>query len=150
MIKTMKVAFLLMVLVAFQSCAQKDTKKVDFLIGTWQIEGKLTFESWKLSGNRLVGESYKLRDNQKYISETLKIEVLDDNIIYTATVKNQNAGKGIPFELAPVKEKLYSFENLTHDFPNKIQYKVLSKTELLVNVLGKEGKGFSYKLIKQD
>ena len=150
MIKTMKVAFLLMVLVAFQSCAQKDTKKVNFLIGTWQIEGKQTFESWKLSGNRLVGESYKLRDNQKYVSETLKIEVLDDNIIYTATVKNQNEGKGIPFELASVKEKLYSFENPTHDFPNKIQYKVLSKTELQVNVLRKDGKGFSYKLIKQD
>ena len=123
---------------------------MNFLIGTWQIEGKQTFESWKLSDNRLVGESYKLRDNQKYVSETLKIEVLDDKTVYTATVKNQNEGKGISFELIPVKDQLFSFENSTHDFPNKIQYKVLSETELQVNVLGKDGKGFSYKLIKQD
>ena len=98
----------------------------------------------------LTGESYQVRENEKYVSETLKITAVNNNIIYTATVKNQNNGEGILFTLMKVKNKLYSFENMKHDFPSKIQYEILSETELKVNVLGKDGKGFSYKLIKQD
>lgn len=149
MMKTMKKVFLLVVLIAFQSCEQKEIQKVDFLEGTWQVEGKQNFESWKLENDRMIGEAYKTKDNQKHVSETLEIKTEDKKIIYTATVKNQNQGKGIPFTLNTEEKELFSFENSEHDFPNKIQYKVLSKTELQVNVLGKDGKGFSYRMIKQ-
>lgn len=149
MMKTIKGTFLLMLLIAFQSCEQKEIEKVDFLQGTWQIEGKQNFESWKMVGSEMIGEAYKTNGSERHVSETLEIKAEGEKLIYTATVKNQNQGKGIEFILQPVKDQLYSFENPEHDFPNKIQYKILSKTELQVSVLGKDGKGFSYKMIKQ-
>ena len=147
---TLKKCFALLLFISLHSCAQqKEINKVDFLIGTWQVEGKQTFESWKKVGEKLEGESYKMQEGQKRVSETLEIKAEVGKVIYTATVFNQNQGKGVSFTLEPIKEQLYSFENPEHDFPNKIQYKILSKTELQVNVLGKDGKGFSYKMIKQ-
>lgn len=147
---TMEKVCMLLLLMTIEFCGQQSgISKVNFLLGTWQIEGKQTYESWKMQENKMIGESYKVKDDQKYISETLEIKETEGKVIYTATVMNQNGGKGIPFELVSVKDQLYSFENSTHDFPNKIQYKILSKTELQVNVFGKDGKGFSYKLMKQ-
>ena len=147
MMNTIKKCFVLLLLVSLQSCGQ--SKEVDFLVGTWKVEGKETYESWKKEGAKLIGESYKMKDSKKYVSETLEITEKNEQLQYTATVFNQNQGKGISFILQPVKDQLYSFENSAHDFPNKIQYKILSKTEVQVHVLGNDGKGFSYKMMKQ-
>jgi len=148
--KPIKIFVLLLMIPLFNSCAQESgLGEVEFFIGTWKIEGRETYELWKKEGDKLVGESYKMKDAQKQVSETLEIKKNDDQIIYTATVLNQNQGKGIPFVLNAKNKEWFSFENMEHDFPNKIQYKILSETELQVNVLGKDGKGFSYKMKKQ-
>lgn len=97
---------------------------------------------------KFIGESYRVKDSKKYVSKTLEILKNDKKFQYTTTVLNQNQGKGISFVLQSVKDQLYSFENLLYYFPNKIKYKILSKTELQVNVLRKDGKGFLFKLIK--
>lgn len=143
--------FILVVFLAsVYSCAQSSQlKKVDFLVGTWKVEGRENYESWKKEGAKLVGESYKMTEGKKRVSETLEIKFTEGKIVYTATVLNQNQGRGIPFKLNEKVKELFSFENLQHDFPNKIQYKILSKTELQVSVLGKDGKGFSYTMIKK-
>lgn len=146
-IKYYGILMLLMFPTAF--CSQQEIEKVNFLEGTWKIEGKETYESWKKEGVKFIGKSYKLREGKKYVSETLEIKIEEDKLIYTATVLNQNQGKGIPFVLQPVKDNLYSFENLEHDFPNKIQYKIISKSKIQVYVLGKDDKGFSYIIDKQ-
>ncbi len=139
----------LLVCTLLLSFCASPSQNVDFLIGTWKVEGKETYETWNKKGDRLVGESYKKRGDQKYITETLEIKEENGKFIYIATVKNQNDGKGIPFTLQEVKDNLYSFENVSHDFPKKIQYKILSKTSLQVSVLGEGDKGFSYKILKQ-
>lgn len=139
----------LLVFVSLIACGQDEIKKVDFLIGVWKVEGRETYESWKKTDDRLVGESYKIKEGVKRVSENLEVKVNQNQIIYTATVFNQNQGKGIPFTLNTANKEIFSFENPEHDFPNKIQYKVLSETELHVSVLGKDGKGFSYKMMKQ-
>lgn len=148
--KIVKIGVALLILMSLISfCKTPALSKVDFLIGTWKVEGKEAYESWRKEGNILIGESYKKRGDQKYISETLEIKEVESTYIYTATVKNQNEGKGIPFTLQEVKNDLYSFENLSHDFPKKIQYKILNSTSLQVYVLGEGDKGFSYKMNKQ-
>lgn len=148
--KIVKLGTVLSILVLLLSfCRSPQIQKIDFLIGTWKVDGKETYESWKKEGDKLIGESYKKRGEQKYVTETLEIHEKEGRLIYMATVKNQNSGKGIPFTLKEVKNHLYSFENLTHDFPKKIQYKILSKTSLQVSVLGEDDKGFSYQMKKQ-
>ena len=130
---------------------QQSLRSVEFLLGTWKIENRDTFESWKDSGSAtFTGESYKILDNHKKVLETLTLIVDKGAIVYLATVPNQNEGQTIPFTLNTLNKDCYSFENPEHDFPKKIQYGVLSADTLSVNIIGEGGQGFSYRLIRQN
>ncbi|MEM9546756.1 MAG: DUF6265 family protein [Bacteroidota bacterium] len=134
------------------SCtAQKDLKSLEFMIGTWKIESKTTYESWKmLSDSEFTGKSFKSQHDQVKILETLRIRADEDQIIYEATVTNQNEGRTIRFILSSNEKTKLSFENLSHDFPKKIQYTSINPTKMFVEVLGSNDDGFSYFLIKQE
>ena len=126
-------------------------ESVDFLIGTWKIESKNQYETWaKESNSELIGHSYEVNENQKFILETIAIKMIDNQMIYEATVPNQNEGQTVQFALNPEIESYLSFENLNHDFPKQIQYHKISDNEIKISVLGDDEKGFSYKLIRQE
>lgn len=121
------------------------------MIGTWKIESKTTYESWKmLSDSEFTGKSFKSQHDQVKILETLRIRADEDQIIYEATVTNQNEGRTIRFILSSNEKTKLSFENLSHDFPKKIQYTSINPTKMFVEVLGSNDDGFSYFLIKQE
>ena len=84
------------------------------------------------------------------MSETLSIKITGHHIVYEATVPDQNEGKSISFTLNDSIKEYLSFENIGHDFPKKIQYRRITKDEIEVSVLGEEGRGFSYRQLKQD
>ena len=132
----------------FQS--QSEIELITFFEGTWKIENKQSYEVWeKENATTFKGYSYKIIDGNEVIQEYLKIEFRDNQLFYTAKVLNQNNQKEIEFILNPsIKGKL-SFENLKHDFPKKIQYKKLNFNQILVEVLGVNDKGFSFKMTKQ-
>lgn len=89
---------LLIMLFAELSFAQSNFP--DFLQGTWKMENKEIYEHWdKLNPSSLKGFSYKLKDGQMTISEYLDISETNNEITYTATVLNQNVGKGVSFKL---------------------------------------------------
>ena len=146
----MKILSKICLLCLFVSCNQDKVSQLDFLIGTWKMEGKDQYEFWgNDQKNGLVGNSYKIVDNEKKISETLRIKIDGNQLIYQATVLNQNNGKTIEFILNPENSDYLSFENTSHDFPKKIQYKIISADSIKVNVLGENDKGFSFIQIKQ-
>ena len=122
-----------------------------FLDGTWKAEGKETYEVWEkdVSTNQLSGRSYKLADGKEIVSEYLNLTEKNGQIIYSATVLNQNDGKPVPFILSQDISKGFSFENPAHDFPTKIIYQKKNDTELVVHVMGSDGKGFAIKFTKQ-
>lgn len=121
----------------------------DFLKGTWKIEDKENYEHWdKLNDQTLKGFAYSYVDGKLLVSEYLEIAQSKNEITYTATVVNQNQGKGVSFKLFKQGDA-WSFENPTHDFPKKIIYTKLSDNELSVSVSDGKQKGFSYRLIKQ-
>jgi len=120
-----------------------------FLQGTWKMEGKETYEHWdRLNSNSLKGFSYEIKNGQITISEYLDISRTENDIIYTATVINQNQGKEISFNLTQT-DSVYTFENPDHDFPKKIVYKKLSETEIVVQVSDGKQKAFAYKMEKR-
>lgn len=146
----MKILSAICLFFLFASCNENKASQLDFLVGTWKMEGKEQYEFWeKNQKNGLVGNSYKLVGNEKFISETLRIKSVGNQLIYGATVLNQNDGKTIEFILNPDNNEYLSFENANHDFPKKIQYKRMSTDSIKVNVLGENDKGFSYIQIKQ-
>jgi len=121
----------------------------DFLQGTWKMEGKEIYEHWdKPSDRRLKGFSYALKGGQLTVSEYLDIVQRDDRTIYTATVLNQNQGQSVDF-LLTASDSTYTFENLNHDFPQKITYKKMADSAIFVRVFGKNREGFSYQMKKQ-
>lgn len=122
----------------------------DFLQGTWKIENEETYEHWdKLNDKTLKGFSYEMKNGQMAISEYLDISQNKNEVIYTATVLNQNEGKGINFKLTK-NDSTFTFENPKHDFPKRIVYQKISDTEVFVNVSDGNQKGFAYKMIKQN
>lgn len=145
--KFMTSIFILWLLFA---CSASKISRVDFMAGTWKMEGKEQYEVWEPAGNgELTGYSYKLQDNQKIITETLSIKIIDHHIVYEATVPDQNEGKSIPFTLNDDIKEYLSFENIGHDFPKRIQYKRLNDDEIKVTVSGNRDQGFSYRQLKQ-
>ena len=149
--KVNHITFLFVTICLFDSCNPKFTiNQLNFMEGTWKIENKSTYENWqKDNGNQLIGYSYQLQNGSKKITETLSIKKINNLFIYQATVSNQNEGKTISFNLNTSIKDRFSFENLSHDFPKKIQYQKVNESILLVRVLGKNDKGFSYKMVKQ-
>lgn len=120
-----------------------------FLEGTWKMENKELYEHWdKLNDLNLKGFSYSLTNGQMMVMEYLNIIQSENEIVYTATVINQNQGRGIDFKLTRA-DNAYIFENPDHDFPKKIVYQMLNETEMFVEVSDGDKKGFSYKMKKQ-
>jgi hypothetical protein len=128
----------------------KTIKDLHFLNGTWKVENKQNYETWKISNdNSLEGNSYKIKDGNKRIDEYLAIKMVDGKMIYTARVLNQNNGQPVDFTMNTSVTDKFSFENMGHDFPKKIQYTKLNDSTLFIAVLGENDKGFSYRVVKQ-
>ena len=146
----MKALTSICILCLLLSCSENKLSRVDFIIGDWKTEGKEQYENWELSNNKeLTGYSYKFKDSQKIITETLSMKILENSVIFEATVPDQNEGKTIPFTLNNEINDCLSFENIYHDFPKKIQYKRINDTAIEVTVSGDKGTGFSYIQLKQ-
>ncbi len=146
--KTLVSLFTIILLFSFSR--ENNLDQVRFLEGIWKTENKETYEVWKKNDDgTMEGYSYKIKSGEKVVSEYLSIKMIDGNLTYQARVQNQNNGQTIPFVLNKAIKDQLSFENLSHDFPKKIQYKLLDSQTVLVSVLGDGDKGFKFKAIKQ-
>lgn len=142
--------FLAITILLFSQSGKDTLEQVHFLEGTWKTENKETYEVWKKNADgTMEGYSYKLKAGEKVISEYLAIKLIDGNLTYQARVPNQNNGQTIPFVLNKAIQDQLSFENLSHDFPKKVQYKSLDAKTIQVSVLGEGDKGFRYRIVKQ-
>lgn len=141
-----KLLFLLTLGVSVSISAQ--SKFPDFLVGTWLSEDQTTYEHWdKLSSTSLKGYSYEVKNGEIKVNEYLDLLQRKDGTFYIPTVIGQNSGKPVEFKLITSDSALV-FENKAHDFPQKISYKMISSTEIFVQVLGSKNTGFSFKMTK--
>lgn len=121
-----------------------------FLKGTWRMEGKVIYEHWdSLNINTMRGFTYRLKLGHPQVREYLNLSKSDAGIYYTATVLNQNAGKGVDFKFSK-SDSTWVFENPNHDFPKKIIYKELSKDEIEVEISDGKLRSFKYKMHRLD
>jgi len=121
----------LIVFIIFISVSRGFTQSLpDFLSGTWKVENKETYEHWnKINDNSFKGFSYQIKDGKMVVTEYLEINREENEIIYTATVLDQNQGIGIDFKLNQM-DSIYSFENPNHDFPKYIRYQKLTENTI--------------------
>lgn len=116
-----------------------DLQKAKWLLGTWEMKnGKGSiYESWtQKSENEFVGKSYRLRDRDTLIMETIRLVVEKEGIFYIPVVKNQNDGQPVRFKASEISATLLKFENPAHDFPQMITYEKLENQKLVAEISG--------------
>lgn len=120
------------------------------LSGTWHQDDPMNVEHWDLlHATSLKGTSYQMVEGKIRVTEYLNLSIINQNLIYTATVIGQNEGKDIVFKAVPAKDKQLIFENLKHDFPKRIIYHFLNDSIISVTLSDNKNKIIHYKLFKQ-
>ena len=142
----MKNALVVAVALLFLSCEKKSEKnfeqleKMNWLIGNWENkidEGILT-ETWsKENDSTFSGTTYFIINKKDTVhSETILLKQLNNQLIYSPTVKGQNNDEPVDFKLSSESENIFTFENLKHDYPQKIVYKKINETSLVASISG--------------
>jgi hypothetical protein len=143
----------IIVLIISSACTKYDAKgniiksydelqKAKWLLGEWEKSDSLGIlkETWtSKDDSTFVGQSYYIQ-NKKDTLHNEEIELVQDgdHLIYKATVKGENNDAPIPFQMTKDEDSLLVFENPKHDYPQKIQYKLLKNGSLIATVSGKQ------------
>lgn len=109
------------------------------LEGTWQMRtGKgVLFETWTKTGpSELHGKSYRVNGSDTVRLETVSLIQDDSGIHYIPVVQNQNQGQPVRFTLISAEARRFIFENLDHDYPQRIIYRFISSDSLVARVEG--------------
>nr|WP_315220666.1 DUF6265 family protein [uncultured Flavobacterium sp.] len=141
---------LLLLLVAIFSCKKTETaekgkiKAADWLIGNWENknpDGVLT-ENWeKINDSTFNAVSYFIKGKDTIHFENISLVQKGETLTYFATVKGQNNDKPVAFPSVLETEKQLVFENIKHDYPQKITYTKGANNTLTAEISGKlEGK----------
>ncbi|MDI5893329.1 DUF6265 family protein [Flavobacterium algoritolerans] len=153
---------LILLLLVIVSCKNSDYNKnekikaASWLLGNWEnksADGNLT-ENWeKLNDSTFQAQSYYIKEKDTVHFESIILQQKGENLTYTATVKGQNNDKPVVFKLTTATDKQVSFENLKHDYPQKISYSQITPDSLVAKISGiQQGKSsseqFSMKKIK--
>lgn len=127
----------------FSACTSGEEKinQLDWMIGTWEgiDDNELMFvEVWsKGSGTWMDGKGATITpDGDTLFKEILKIELVEGTPYYVATVP-ENPGP-VLFRLVESDEAHCVFENTDHDFPQRIEYTLQTKSTMSVKLEGIE------------
>ncbi len=112
---------------------------MDWLLGNWENklpEGDLS-ESWeKKDDSTFVGHSYFIKEKYTISFESIELLQKGEELFYIPTVKGQNNDKPVSFKLITATAMEFTFENSSHDYPQKIVYKKAGPNDLIVAFSG--------------
>ena len=140
----MKLFVSLLCLVCTPAFAQCELSSLDPLVGQWQAQTKksVVSESWhKVSEQSFegLGQTHDMSGVLKD-SEELRLVQMQGNVFYLAKVKHNSLP--VAFALISCQNNRFRFENKNHDFPKQLDYQLLTKDSLQVNVSDGAGQGF--------
>ena len=142
---------ILFTILTLSSCkkASKENKltAVQWLVGTWENktdEGTFS-ESWtKANDSTYNGTSYFIKGKDTLHNEHIVLSQQGETVQYIPTVKGQNNDQPIAFRLTSQTANQLVFENLKHDYPQKIVYKKITADSLVATISGvQQGKASS-------
>lgn len=107
------------------------------IVGSWKLSNRSTVEQWTVSTSGVYqARLLKLQARDSTLTETIQVIQEQGQIYYEAKVQNQNKGKPIRFKLIKRRKKRVKFANTAHDFPQFIEYQLVSKHILKVQISG--------------
>jgi hypothetical protein len=122
-----------------QTFSEKDFKALHGLVGLWKMETSrgVLYEEWQLQNDhQLNGRSFKINNADTIVLERITLSLQGHSINYSPVVSNQNNGQTVHFTLISATNQHYIFENKTHDFPQRIIYKLGSNKVLQARIEG--------------
>jgi hypothetical protein len=119
----------------------KELEKAKWLLGEWIKTDSLGTlkEFWtNQDDSTFVGQSYYIQ-NEKDTLHFESIELIQDqeHLIYTTTIKGENNGTAIPFQMTKDGDSLLIFENPKHDYPQKMEYRLQKNKNISIIISGK-------------
>lgn len=136
---------LILVLLSFLSCKESDAnekekmKAANWILGNWENktdEGTLT-EAWsKVNDSTFQATSYFIKEKDTIHFETITMQQKGDVLNYCATIIGQNNDKAVAFKQTNETPKQLTFENLKHDYPQKITYVSKTSVDLVITISG--------------
>ena len=132
------VAVALAVLVARAAgAAEPDLAKLSWLVGCWASDGAEagSGERWTSAADkRLLGISNTIREGKTVESERMEIGYLPDGkLAFTAHPSGQASAV---FTLLRITQTEAVFENLEHDFPQRVAYAMDGESQLRARIEG--------------
>ncbi|HET7923888.1 MAG TPA: DUF6265 family protein [Rhodanobacteraceae bacterium] len=119
--------------------AEPDIEKLAWLAGCWASDDAEpgSGERWLLAGEVLVGISRTIRQGETVASEHMEIGHLADGKL--AFVAHPSGQATATFVLLRIGAAEVVFENLEHDFPQRIVYARDGESKLRARIEGKQG-----------
>jgi hypothetical protein len=117
--------------------AERDLAKLSWLEGCWSSDGGEpgSGERWtSVAGKGLLGISNTIRQGKTVESERMEIGDLPDGKF--AFVAHPSGQAGATFLLLRISETEVVFENLEHDFPQRIAYAREGESKLRARIEG--------------
>ena len=146
-----------LLIITYFSCSSllaqyEGLNELEWLIGKWErrTNDNITIEFWHKAGDHTFegfSETLRIATGEIVNYETLRIVEMSGEIFYIAKVSHNELP--ILFKLTESANSTFVFQNPSHDFPKKIEYKIVSKNEMLVTVGNKE-RGFKINFLKEE
>ena len=142
--------FFFLILLAQITCSQDDSI-LQLFPGKWimEVDKAEIYEEWIVSSEtELIGKSFSVKGGEEFVSETLYLKKFGEQWAYVAVPEGQNITL---FALVEYTPKKFVFENLEHDFPQKIIYEFHKDGKLTAAIEGNvdgenRRKEFSFRL----
>ena len=125
-------------LAAAPAGAQHPTDRLDWLAGCWQrrTASGVVEEHWmRPRGGQLLGMGRTTRAGAVREWEFLRIYAAGDTLIFAAEPSGQQPAE---FRMTPTGDtaRVLRFENLAHDFPQRVLYRAAGRDSLIARVEG--------------
>ena len=120
--------------------------KMAWLVGEWQRtdlpSGESGYEQWQATPSPgYTGIGIHDRGNDRRFEETLSIDIHEGAVHYVAKTSQNSAP--VAFRLVEMREDSFTFENKSHDFPKRIDYRREGERNLIVRISG-DGKTIDF------
>lgn len=123
----------------FQSCSSDKSlslSSLKWMLGNWEskTEEGILYERWNaLNDSTYYGHAFAISlDGDTTFSENARVILRNGQIIYSVTVNNAET---TDFTLVDIEEQAV-FENINHDYPQRIIYKNISSDSLFARIEG--------------
>ena len=108
-------------------------EKLHWLLGTWVNENDEEYsqETWSAENDStFTAFSFVELKKEVVFSETMALEEKSGNLLLTVATANQNDSKPVTFKMISLENGQVTFENKSHDFPQRITYSTPAKDSL--------------------